>query len=243
MTNKTETTIFKNEIVIPQFDIEKIEISSTLGRYTVGDFNILTLRIHFHRRFEYYLTHNYIPAVLVVIISWLSFFVDRDCAPARVGMGITTILTMTTLLIGAGQQGLPVVSYIKALDWYNIGCFIFVFVGLCEYSIVNYFSTKHIRMLNLQQLKRASYDLEKVKEEIQSPNCLDNYGIDYGSEDPGFYTSRCASDAPEVKDESREMCMSMLQISDNIENLLRILYPVLFLIFNIVYWLTFRKLR
>ena len=81
-----------------------------------------------------------------------------------------------------------------------------------------------------------------MKEEIHSPNCLDNYGIDYGSEDPGFHTSRCTSDVPEVKDESLEICMSMLQISDNIENLLRILYPVLFLIFNIVYWLTFRKL-
>jgi hypothetical protein len=99
----------------------------------------------------------------VVIISWLSFFVDRDCAPARVGMGITTILTMTTLLIGVGQQGLPVVSYIKALDWYNIGCFTFVFVGLCEYSIVNYFSTKHSRMLIEQQLKQTSSDSEKAR--------------------------------------------------------------------------------
>ena len=111
----------------------------------------------------------------MVVISWLSFFVDRDCAPARVGMGITTILTMTTLHIGVGQQGLPVVSYIKALDWYNIGCFIFVFVGLCEYSIVNYFSTKHIRLLNQQQLKRASSDLEKVCEML----CDDYFRISY----------------------------------------------------------------
>ena len=78
-------------------------------------------------------------------------------------MGITTILTMTTLLIGVGQQGLPVVSYIKALDWYYIGCFTFVFVGLCEYSIVNYFSTKHMRMLNEQRLKAAASKSERVR--------------------------------------------------------------------------------
>jgi hypothetical protein len=37
LTNKTETTVFKNEIVIPQFRIEKIAISSTVGHYTVGE--------------------------------------------------------------------------------------------------------------------------------------------------------------------------------------------------------------
>ena len=79
-------------------------------------------------------------------------------------MGIATILTMTTLLIGVSQQGLPVVSYIKALDWYYIGCFIFVFVSLCEYSMVNYFSTKHSRLLEEQRLLREDNlaKLEKV---------------------------------------------------------------------------------
>ena len=70
---------------------------------------------------------------------------------------------MTTLLIGVGQQGLPVVSYMKALDWYYIGCFVFVFVGLCEYSVVNYFSTKHSRFLKERQLKEAMRNVEKVR--------------------------------------------------------------------------------
>ena len=131
-----------------------------------GDFNVLTLYIHLHRRFEFYLTHNYIPAILIVIISWLSLWIDRECAPARVGMGIATILTMTTLLIGTSQQGLPVVSYIKALDWYYIGCFSFVFVGLCEYSMVNYFSTKRSRFLQQQRLKAAFSTLEKVRKVV-----------------------------------------------------------------------------
>ena len=77
-------------------------------------------------------------------------------------MGITTILTMSTLLTGVDQQNLPVVSYVKALDWYYIGCFIFVFAALCEFSIVNYFSTKHRRIINKQQITAASLNLEKV---------------------------------------------------------------------------------
>ena len=103
----------------------------------------------------FYLARNYIPAALVVKVSWLSFWVDRDSAPARVGMGITTILTMTTLLIGVGQQQLPVVSYMKALDWYYIGCFVFVFAALCEYAIVNYFDQKQRQRVALLKMENT----------------------------------------------------------------------------------------
>jgi hypothetical protein len=81
----------------------------------------------------------------------------------------------------------------------------------------------------------------QAKEEKQSSNCLENYGFDYGGTEPAFHGTR--DGAPEVKCESREHCMSMLQISDSIETSLRILYPILFFIFNLVYWLTFRKLN
>ncbi|RMX56104.1 hypothetical protein pdam_00010396 [Pocillopora damicornis] len=37
--------------------------------------------------------------MLVVFVSWLSFFVDKNSVPARVSLGITTVLTMTTLIM------------------------------------------------------------------------------------------------------------------------------------------------
>lgn len=78
-------------------------------------------------------------------------------------MGITTILTMTTLLIGIGQQQLPVVSYVKALDWYYIGCFVFVFAALCEYALVNYFDTKQRHRV---ALLRTKVGLVEVRNEM-----------------------------------------------------------------------------
>lgn len=76
--------------------------------------------------------------MLVVIVSWLSFFVDKNSAPARVSLGITTVLTMTTLIIGFGQGSLPVVSYVRALDLYLIVCDLLVFASFAEYAVVNY---------------------------------------------------------------------------------------------------------
>lgn len=31
-----------------------------------------------------------------VIVSWVSFWLDKDSVPARVSLGVTTLLTMTT---------------------------------------------------------------------------------------------------------------------------------------------------
>lgn len=76
--------------------------------------------------------------MLVVIVSWLSFFVDKNSAPARVSLGITTVLTMTTLIMGFGQGSLPAVSYVRALDWYLIVCYLLVFASFAEYAVVNY---------------------------------------------------------------------------------------------------------
>ena len=70
------------------------------------------------------------------MVSWLSFYIDKNSAPARVSLGITTVLTMTTLLVGVGQGSLPVVSYIKAVDWYLIVCYMMVFSAFVEYAFV-----------------------------------------------------------------------------------------------------------
>ena len=107
-----------------------------------GNYSVLGVTFVFTRRIGHYLTRVYIPAVLIVLMSRLSFFVDRSSVPARVSLGITTILTMTTLLIGIGQGSLPVVSYMKAVDLYLIVCYSLVFGAFAEYVIMNFVETR-----------------------------------------------------------------------------------------------------
>lgn len=54
-------------------------------------------------------------------------------------LGITTVLTMTTLSISA-RHSLPKVSYATAMDWFIAVCFAFVFSALIEFAAVNYFT-------------------------------------------------------------------------------------------------------
>ena len=42
----------------------------------------------------YYIIQVYVPSSLIVVMSWVSFYLDRNSAPARVGLGVTTVLTV-----------------------------------------------------------------------------------------------------------------------------------------------------
>ena len=72
------------------------------------------------------------------------FLVDRESTPARVSLGVTTVLTMTTLMSSTNAQ-LPKVSYAKGIDVYLGTCFVMVFASLLEYAAVGY-SSKRLKM-------------------------------------------------------------------------------------------------
>lgn len=61
-----------------------------------GAFACVFGEFHFDRKFEYYLLQTYFPSLLVVMLSWVSFWIDPAAVPARISLGLLTVLTMTT---------------------------------------------------------------------------------------------------------------------------------------------------
>ena len=77
----------------------------------------------------------FFPDTLVVVMSWIVFWMDPRDTGDRVGLAITTVLTIMFLL-GSVNMSLPRVSYPKAIDWYLIGSFLFVFLVVMECILV-----------------------------------------------------------------------------------------------------------
>ena len=71
------------------------------------------------------------------LLSQVSFWIDSESTPARISLGITTVLAMTTLMFGV-QSSLPKVPYVKSVDVYMIMSFTLVFASLAEYAAVNF---------------------------------------------------------------------------------------------------------
>lgn len=57
-------------------------------------------KFHLHRSIGFHLIQSYLPSILIVAISWVSFWMDVDCVPARVTLGVITLLTVSSQVSG-----------------------------------------------------------------------------------------------------------------------------------------------
>ncbi|KAH7699000.1 Protein LGC-41 a, partial [Aphelenchoides avenae] len=97
--------------------------------YKIDRFSCLEGIIHLRRSIGYHVVQSFIPTGLIVMISWVSFWIDRRAVPARVTLSFTTLLSLSTL--GNGLRfGLPQVSYAKSIDLWFGACMFFVFASL-----------------------------------------------------------------------------------------------------------------
>ncbi|XP_025766552.1 glycine receptor, alpha 4a isoform X2 [Oreochromis niloticus] len=143
-----------DDLTLPQFVLkEEKDLGYCTKHYNTGQFTCIEVKFHLERQMGYYLIQMYIPSLLIVILSWVSFWINMDAAPARVGLGITTVLTMTTQSSGS-RASLPKVSYVKAIDIWMAVCLLFVFAALLEYAAVNFVSRQHKEFIRLRKRQR-----------------------------------------------------------------------------------------
>ncbi|XP_074041301.1 ligand-gated chloride channel homolog 3 [Leptinotarsa decemlineata] len=125
------------EAELPQFTIIGWETNDRKERLATGIYQRLSLSFKLQRNIGYFIFQTYLPSILIVMLSWVSFWINHEATSARVALGITTVLTMTTISTGV-RSSLPRISYVKAIDIYLVMSFIFVFAALLEYAAVNY---------------------------------------------------------------------------------------------------------
>jgi len=89
----------------------------------------------------------------------MSFWIDYKAVPARVSLGVTTLLAMSTTQASINSS-LPPVAYTKAIDVWSGVCVTFVFGALLEYALVNYHpGLMPKEQLNRRRLKRESWNM------------------------------------------------------------------------------------
>ena len=75
-----------------------------------------------------------LPCVLIVCLSWASFFIARAAVPARVAMGIICYLTLSNLN-NSIMGGLPKLSYnVRLVMLIRVSQY-FVFYSIVEYAM------------------------------------------------------------------------------------------------------------
>uniref|UniRef100_A0A803WEY6 Gamma-aminobutyric acid type A receptor subunit epsilon n=1 Tax=Ficedula albicollis TaxID=59894 RepID=A0A803WEY6_FICAL len=231
-----------------QFDFTGLRNTSEVLRTGAGEYMVMTVSFDLSRRMGYFAIQTYIPCILTVVLSWVSFWIKRDSTPARTSLGITTVLTMTTLST-ISRKHLPRVSYITAMDLFVSVCFIFVFAALMEYATLNYLvgnkkplehSHRKARLppagaqvmptytaININHIMHWPPEMEEDEDEDPGSPCLE------GKECERFFC--CIEDCQTGMWREGRVRIHISRL----DSYSRVFFPTAFLLFNIVYWIAY----
>ncbi|KAM9817839.1 glycine receptor subunit alpha-3 isoform X3 [Syngnathus typhle] len=245
-------------LTLPQFILkDESDLRYCTKHYNTGKFTCIEVRFHLERQMGYYLIQMYIPSLLIVILSWVSFWINMDAAPARVALGITTVLTMTTQSSGS-RTSLPKVSYVKAIDIWMAVCLLFVFSALLEYAAVNFVSRQHKELLRFRRHPKKSKEGEVHETRVTSTAAVTS--TPSNSKDSKATTNNTVT-APNTQGTTantalnrpgaasgggksmEEMRKLFIDRAKKIDTVSRAGFPLAFLFFNIFYWVLYKILR
>ncbi|KAG7271449.1 hypothetical protein CRUP_018366 [Coryphaenoides rupestris] len=137
-TRGNESVSGLDTLKLAQYTVEDHYTSVSEAIYETGHYPKLVFHFELKRSILYFILETYVPSSLLVVLSWVSFWISQSSVPARICIGVTTVLTMTTLMMGA-RTSLPNANcFIKAIDVYLGICFSFIFGALIEYAVAHF---------------------------------------------------------------------------------------------------------
>ncbi|NXW06867.1 GBRP protein, partial [Fregetta grallaria] len=208
---------------LAQYTVEDHFTSVSEAVYETGRYPKLVFHFELKRNILYFILETYVPSILLVVLSWVSFWISQSSVPARICIGVTTVLTMTTLMMGA-RTSLPNANcFIKAIDVYLGICFSFIFGALLEYAVAHFCTLHRLNSKELPKNFQESLCLELKLQLMSNPVSSESV-----TEKP--LTSKvmkrlfCIFDCFHVKNPY------------HIDHYARFSFPLSFIIINVFYW-------
>ncbi|CAD6197809.1 unnamed protein product [Caenorhabditis auriculariae] len=250
--------------------LSKSELNISDLRFPEREASVLKVYFKLQRQQGYYVLQIYTPCSLLVVMSWVSFWINKEASPARVALGrlqfigdhrIMTVLSMSTLGFGL-RTDLPKVSHSTALDIYILSCFGFVFAAMVEYAVINYAQIVYIRkqvedLKGLEQnnamgqmrmftaglmgARRPTVQVDDQAVEAEEarlkaiPWYKKLFQKDQNSNSSVFYRMAVKAAIAKKKLKMRDPA----KVVNRIDNVSKIIFPSLYILFNVVYWIAF----
>ncbi|XP_064528377.1 gamma-aminobutyric acid receptor subunit alpha-6 isoform X1 [Pseudopipra pipra] len=236
-----------------QYDLIGQTVSSETIKSNTGEYSLQLLYFHLQRKIGYYLIQTYIPCIMTVVLSQVVFWINKESVPARTVAGITTVLTMTTLSISA-RHSLPKVSYATAMDWFIAVCFAFVFSALIEFAAVNYFTNLQAQRALRKAARAAALAAALSAATVPAEDEIVSHSDSNSNlkKRVNSVTSQAEqSPEPSIISNTASQCQAVpvpppappqppaIGGASKIDQYSRILFPVAFAGFNLVYWVVY----
>jgi len=216
--------IKEEELNLPQFRLKSWKQKQCVETYKTGNFSCLQALFYLDRMIGFFVLQTYIPSILIVMLSWVAFWINKNSEPARITLGVTTVLTMTTQLTSSRSNSMRV-SYPKAMDvWYS-ACMLFVFGALLEYALVN---------ISVRTEKKRT-DTGRENQALLSTGDIDVEKNDASSDKTQSRVAHKPGQTPRPWSFVVDLWNNSVT-SKGIDHWARRIFPAAFFIFNIIYW-------
>ncbi|RPI63305.1 MAG: hypothetical protein EHM48_02700 [Planctomycetaceae bacterium] len=127
-----------DDISLPDWDIKWTRTQASpyaaiAGQQVAG----YALEFSASRHRGYFYWKLLLPLTLIVLMSWLVFWIDPTNAGTQIGVATTAMLTLIAYRF-AVDQSVPHVGYLTRMDYFVIGSSILVFLALCQVILTAY---------------------------------------------------------------------------------------------------------
>ncbi|KAI2807962.1 hypothetical protein BLOT_005903 [Blomia tropicalis] len=156
-----------SHVDVTEFVVVSVDKQTCTKRLDIGYYSCLYGEIVFKRNMGNYLIKRFIPSFIIVVMSFLGFWIPTNISPTRTILPITALLALITQQIQANLN----VSYVYALQIWNIVCIVFVFANLLEYAIALYvmhMAHKRRSQKSTNAIENNQTEKEKTDEHHQS---------------------------------------------------------------------------
>lgn len=230
--SKTDFKQSVSVLEIPNFYLKEISLAERNITQFGAHVSLLDAEISLGRKMSLRIMAVYLTSTFLVIIAWLSFWVDYQATAARISLGLITLLTLITHnsnLVPHSPAKEFLSTDIKGLDIWLTVCLGFVFFALVEFILLNYCLTKKasqkkkpsklpsvISLISQRKLKSNTEDI--------SPN--------------NMVTEREVAEYKIADDEQKNIlnCCKQSKLPQALDKYCRVLFLLAFILFNIIYW-------
>ncbi|XP_039960545.1 pH-sensitive chloride channel 2-like [Bactrocera tryoni] len=222
-------------------------------RYTLlgGNYSSISFTVYLTRDSLFYTFDYFLPSIMLVGISWVSFWLQADQTPARTTLGTSTMLSLFTLTSNY-EKKFETKNHAQFFEVWFFGCTFFIFGSLMEFAFVNTIWRRNkclsLKKVNSKYIFKSTLS-PKVIPQSKIYDCetdgrihFINGNICNQSKNKGHITvleadANLSAEHQEKKTSNDSWAtMTPHEVSLWVDRKARFVFPLLFIIFNAIYW-------
>lgn len=207
-------------------------------------FDVLTIDVTFSRLIANKIAGVYIPTLIQVLTTFLTFWMGLYSTSERVTIGITCLLGLVTYFTDVRSR-LPQSSNVSLMDVWMLVCIIFVTLQMIEATFITFIFDKHKniwlhRFDHREKVEEGDCDREDLSTGDRRKHRVDHFVTTLGLNEEGqvkkskltyFTKVKLYLFGPEKTPQEDPKVTPY-----RIDTTSKILFPLTFFLFNLFYW-------